>query len=259
MRFAFTGDTRPDQCDDFANYPTGAMDAIASGMATKHLAFALDTGDHMKVCKNTDAATAQASAQQQLDLYKASTDKALVPFYYVMGNHECLDNKSLCDTSDVSLGVFMNYLVGKPPQPYRWFDVPTPHGRATFVLVADTAWSADEAAWLEATLQHGDASAYTIVAKHVPSDSGDFSNGEEMAIIDRHKFALLVDAHTHQYLNTNEGGREFTLGLGGAPVVNSGDDFAYGVVEQQADGRLQVTIYNASTDLPRDTKTVGPN
>jgi hypothetical protein len=181
-----------------------------------------------------------------------------------MGNHECWDNKNLCSLGDTVLSVFMTFVNQQVPStttPYYTFDLPTPHGTATFVFVADTAWDSTQSAWLESTLTHGDSSAYTIVAKHVPSNNTtDFAtNADEMTIIERHKFSLLLDAHTHQYLSGGENGREYTLGLGGAPVANTGDDWGYGLVEQQTDGTLKVTIYYATSDTPRDSQTVGPN
>jgi hypothetical protein len=261
LRFAFTGDTRPNSCDDFANYPSPVMQLIVQDLKTKNVGFALDTGDHMKVCKNTDLQTAQASAQQQMQLYHQATQALGAPFYYTMGNHECLNNSALCDPSDSSLSVFMTYLIVPTQTPYYTFDVQTPSGRATFVFVADTAWDATQAAWLDTVLGHGDGSTYTIISKHVPSDNtSDFStNADEMQVIESHRFSLLLDSHSHEYVSGQERGREFTLGLGGAPVKHSGDDFAYGLVEQQTDGRLKVTIYNATSDTPRDSQVVGPN
>ena len=257
LSFAFTGDTRPDACDDFAGYPKDAMNAIAAGMRAKGAAFALDTGDHMKVCKGTDDA-ARASALRQMQLYKSATDAFGGPFFYAMGNHECLDNKALCDQSDPSLGVFMRFLPGVGT-PYYAFDAPAAHGVATFVFVADTAWGPDEAAWLESTLARADASRYTIVAKHVPVDDTAFSNADVMAVLRRHRVTLLLNGHAHEYRAGAEGGRAVTLGLGGAPVANSGDDFAFGLVAEQADGALLVTVYNAGSGLPRDAFTVTPN
>ncbi len=261
LRFAFTGDTRPDKCDDFANYPSSVMQSIVAGMRSHQVGFALDTGDHLKVCKTDTPSQASSSAGQQLQTYRNATAALGAPFYLTMGNHECFDNKALCDVTDPVLSIFMTYInkARSTLTPYYTFDLPTPRGAATFVFLADTAWGPDEANWLEATLSHGDSSAYTVIAKHVPANDTAFLNGEEMPIIERHKFSLLLDAHTHQYLAGGEGGREFTLGLGGAPLANVGDDYGYGLVEQQGDGTLKVTVYGVTTGMPIDTKVVNPN
>lgn len=264
LRFAFTGDTRPATCDDFANYPTTVMQQIASGMQQHNVQFALDTGDHVKVCHTDTTSQAVSSANQQLGLYTSATNGLGKPFYFTMGNHECWDNKSLCDVSDPVLNVFMGF-VNQQVQtstPYYTFDVQTPHGVATFVFVADTAWDSTQATWLESVLTHGDSSAYTIIAKHVPtSNTTDFStNADEVTIIERHKFALLVDAHAHLYSHAGENGREITLGLGGAPLSNpSIDSYGFGLVEQQSDGTLQVSVIDATTNVARDSFSLAPN
>jgi hypothetical protein len=234
---------------------------IVQDMSNKNLTFALDTGDHMKVCKNTNAQTEYLSATQQMQMYRQVTQTLGVPFYFTMGNHECLDNSNLCNTSDSNLSVFISFLTYPTQTPYYTFDVNTPSGVATFVFVADTAWDSTEATWLQNALTHGDSSKYTVIAKHVPSsNTTDFpTNVDEMAIIEQHRFSLLIDSHTHQYLHSGENGREVTEGLGGAPLDNTGDDWGYGLVEQQPDGSLQVTIYNATSDAPRDQFSVGPN
>lgn len=264
LRFAFTGDTRPGSADDVANYPTQVVQQIVASMSTKDVAFALDTGDHVKIGKSDTVSDAQRYANQMMQLYTGATGALGKPWYLTMGNHECWDNKNLCDNSDAVLQIFMGYVQQQlgTVEPYYTFDVQTPRGVATFVFVADTAWDATEATWLESALSHGDGSAYTIVAKHVPStNTSDFStNADEMAIIEAHKFALLVDSHAHLYSHSGEGGREVTLGLGGAPLANQAvDSYGYGLVEQQADGTLKVTEYDAALDAPKDSFVVGPN
>src|SRR5579871_2059760 len=48
--FGVTGDTRPANCDDVANYPTQTITQIFSDMNTAGVQFALATGDHQYVC-----------------------------------------------------------------------------------------------------------------------------------------------------------------------------------------------------------------
>ncbi len=235
-------------------------------MSSKNLAFALDTGDHWKIGKPTADTQSQAQgvATQMMDLYTGATGMLGAPWYLTMGNHECWDNKNLCDVTDPILSTFMTYVTRQysTTTPYYTFDVSTPAGTATFVFVADTAWDPTQSAWLTATLTHGDASKYTIIAKHIPSsNTTDFpTNADEMAIIEAHQFSLLVDSHAHMYQAGGEAGREVTLGLGGAPLDNpSTDAYGYGLVEQQADGTLKVTEYDAATDTPVTSISVNPN
>ncbi len=249
-----------------ANYPTPVVNQIVASMSTKQIAFALDTGDHLKVGKpGTDAQSDAVNyATQMLQLYTGATAALGKPWYLTMGNHECWDNKNLCDGTDPILSLFMGYVsqAFSTSTPYYTFDVITPSGVATFVVVADTAWDSTQSAWLDQALTHGDGSTYTIIAKHVPStNTTDFpTNADEMQIIEAHKFALLVDSHAHLYDHTGEGGREVTLGLGGAPLANpSTDNYGYGLVEQQTDGTLKVSEYDATTDTVVDSFTLPPN
>jgi len=237
------------------------MDSIVAGMKNHDVQLALDTGDHLKVCGSDSTTIATAAADAQMQIYSASIAALEAPFYLAMGNHECFDNSALCNAGDPLLSVFQRYQGTDGGAPYFTFDRSTPSGPASFVFIADTAWDATESAWLDATLTRTDASAYTIIAKHVPSTNvTDFpTNADEMTIINAHHYALLLDGHAHTYVHA-DGGREITLGLGGAPLDHpSRDAFGFGLAEQLPDGRLQVTIYDAASDSPIDQFMVSGN
>jgi len=263
LHFGFTGDTRPDDCDDAQNYPTAVFQSICAGMVAQGVQFAVDTGDHLKVCKGDSKSDAAAAADAQLAKYAGAASAVGLRLYMTMGNHECRDNSALCDLGDPVLSTFMGYVNAAvtTETPYYAFDVGTPLGTASFVVLADTAWDAAQRDWLEAALGRADGSKYTFVLKHLPSDNtSDFStNADELAVLAQHRVTLLLDSHAHTYVHA-DGSREVTLGLGGAPLQKPDvDTYGFGTVAQQPDGSLQVTIFDAPTDAPRDGFTLAPN
>src|SRR5439155_26414107 len=128
--------------------------------------------------------------------------------------------------------------------------------------IADNGWDSAQASWLESTLQDADAHAkYTLVIRHHPEgDSSVTTNAASMQIIRAHKFALLLTGHSHLYRHmTTDSGRDLVLGIGGAPLATSGAFNGYAMVDQLADGKLQISVYNLAGNLQTDSWTVGPN
>ena len=81
-----------------------------------------------------------------------------------------------------------------------------------------------------------------------------------MAIVRAHKFALFLSGHTHAYHHmTTDGGRDLVMGNGGAPLVSGGTFNGYGLVDQQANGRLQITVFDVTSGAMMDSWSVGPN
>jgi hypothetical protein len=131
----------------------------------------------------------------------------------------------------------------------------------TFVVVADNAWSTAQATWLEKTLATADQKAkYTIVARHHPEgDTSIPTNTDSVAIIRKHKFALFLTGHSHEYRHqTTDNGRDLVMGTGGAPLLATGAFHGYGIIDQQGSGQLKVTIYDLG-DVQQDSWSVGPN
>lgn len=232
--FATTGDTRPSQCDQTDQYPQAAIAQIASSMKALQVQFALDLGDHMFVCNQSDA-----EAQQQMGFYLTAVAQGPSTFWMTMGNHECgaAYGGSTCTVGgahDANFAAFMAAL--KRPQPYYSADVATSQGTARFVVIADDAWSAAQSAWLSSTLSDADARArYTIVARHHPVQGSRTGSGEILNILQQHKYTLLLTAHNHDYEHDTAswGGRSAVVGLGGA-----GGHWGFGTVLQNTDGSL---------------------
>ena len=111
-------------------------------------------------------------------------------------------------------------------------------GTARFVVVADDSWDAAQADWLESTLSSADATAaYTIVARHHPVTGSSTGNSRIVQAIARHKYALILTAHSHFYAHdtTNFGGRSVIVGIGGVP---SSALPGFATVLQSEDGSL---------------------
>ncbi len=259
LRFAFHGDTRPMNCNDTANYPTAIIDGIYQKEAARNVQFAVDLGDHMFACSPDNVTSAPA----QMKLYMNATKLLPAITFMTMGNHECTNSQSYCylNSTQANYKAFMSALAPVSAKPYYSFDVATNLGVATFVLIADNAWDATEQQWLQATLAAADANAkYTIVARHHPIDNTDLATlATEWQIIQQHKYTLFLTGHTHEYKHDtwlDHSGRTVRMGAGGAPL--DGNFYAYGVVQQQMDGKLLVTAYDAMTDNPQDSFTVNP-
>lgn len=257
LRFAVTGDTRPPQCEQTAQYPTAIINGIADAAKARHAQFGLDLGDHMYVC-NGDLPTATA----QMNLYMNAVRRFPGTWFMTMGNHECYHGPCLLGSQNANYVAFMQALAPIASKPYYSFNVETSLGRVSFVIIADNAWDSVQQQWLEAALTDADAHAkYTIVARHHPEgDTSVTTNPASMAIVRQHKFALFLTGHTHDYHHqTTDNGRDVVIGTGGAPLVSTGTFNGYAMVEQQASGQLQVSVYNLAGDTLQDQWSVGPN
>ncbi len=266
--FALTGDTRPPLCDLFVlgngnDYPTAVISNIAQLMEAKKPQFALDLGDHMFVCVG-----GASEAQAQMSAYTSAFSVFKAPFFMTMGNHECvfalggsLDDCGASNPSDPAFTTFMAALAPISKTPYYYRDIQTSMGLARLVFIADDAWNATEASWLDGVLTEADTKAqYTIVAHHhnlAASTSGNYAT--IVSAIKAHKYALHLTAHTHIYSHdvaTDPSGRTVIVGTGGS----SDETMAgYATVEQGSDGRLYFTMYDSTTDMPVDAWNVGAN
>jgi hypothetical protein len=268
LYFAVTGDTRPPLCDLFLygqgyDYPTAKVTQIADEMEVRQTQFALDLGDHMFVCVG-----GSTEANAQMNTYMTAIANFKAPFFMSMGNHECifalggaLDDCGANNTSDPAYTAFMSALAPISPKPYYSVDIGTSMGLARFVFVADDAWDSTESTWLGNVLTDADTKAtYTIVSRHhnlAASTSGNYAAIVKM--VQSHKYALHLTAHTHTYLHDlqqDPTGRTVIVGTGGSSDATMD---GYATVVQGLDGNLYFTMYDSTTDLPIDHWTVGPN
>ena len=256
LHFGVTGDTRPTSLDDFAGYPAAIINSIADHFQASAAQFVVDTGNH-------SFANTAASANQQMALYLGATKRFSNRWYLAEGDHDCLNSSTLLCLPGSQAPSFLAFLQALNPvssMPYYTFDVPTPHGQATFVVIAGNSWDATQAAWLEQTLSAADLKAkYTIVISNHPLDST-FPNGAAItAIVRGHKFALVMSDHLATYLHpAADSGRGFILGLGGAPLSSSGVLYGYGIIDQLPSGLLQVSVFDLN-GAAQDLWTTGPN
>jgi hypothetical protein len=212
--------------------------------------FAIATGDYMF------AKPAVGQAGPQLDLYLAARTRYPNPVFPALGNHECT-GATASNCGDVSVdGLTDNYqqFVAKllapigQTLPYFTFTVAAIDGTwtAKFVFVAANAWSTDQAAWLDGALVP--ETTYTFVVRHEPTAANTAPGVDpSQQIIDAHPYTLLITGHTHTY--ERRSGREIVIGNGGAPLSGS-KDFGWGLVQQRADGAIQVDMLDYHTGLP---------
>ena len=186
-------------------------------------------------------------------------------WFMTEGNHECMGSGSgYCPTgsSNVNFQAFLQALAPVSSTPYYSVNVQTSLGLATFVIVADNSFDSAQQTWLESTLTTADANAkYTIIAKHHPEgDTSVAANSTIMSIIRSHKFALLLTGHSHEYRHqTTDSGRDLVLGNGGAPLISAGTFNGYGVIDEQSNGQLQVSIFDVQSGAMQDQWSVSPN
>jgi hypothetical protein len=257
LHFGVTGDTRPPNCEDTANYPTAIIDGIADAFQTRNAQFAVDLGDHMYVCNDSPSI-----AQAQMSLYMQAVSRYSGTWFMTMGNHECTSGPCLLGSTNANYSAFMQALAPISSRPYYSINVQTSLGRATFVFVADNAWDSTQSSWLEQVLTEADANArYTFVLRHHPEgDTSVSTNTMIMAQIRRHRFAMFLSGHNHTYQHmTTDNGRDLVIGLGGARLLAAGATYhGYVMVDQQPNGTLLVTVYDLA-GVVHDTWSVGPN
>jgi hypothetical protein len=255
LRFGFTGDTRPDACG--GAYPTAVISSIFNGLKSQNAQFVVDQGDHMFNC------VSGAGAQMQMLQYTTAAHLFGQTVFMTMGNHECSgESSALCSLSsygsNTNYTAFMNAMKPLASVPYYRFDVQTSSGLAVFVVVADDVWDATEQSWLETQLSDADAHAkYTFVSKHHPYGNMDHTEFPTIYLaVTKHKYTLFLTGHTHEFKRQTDP-RAIVVGIGGAPLDFS-NYWGYGIVQQNPDDTLTVTVYDQATGAAMDTFSVGP-
>jgi hypothetical protein len=264
LDFVFTGDTRPYQCNDLANYPDATFKQEVARMATMAPQFGLDLGDHMYECDGNLAA-ARAQMKKYTDAIAGGGFKP--PWFMTMGNHECSvaflgrDCSGLA-SSDANYVAYREALQALSQQalPYYKLDFATRHGLARFVFLADDYADATAQTWAENTLAEADQKAvYTIVAKHHPMTGSRTGPAWARDVVLRHKYSLVLTAHTHDYEHDTVAyaGRTVICGLGAANPNWTG----FCRVRQHGDKTLEFTAYDLYGNVrtnPSSTFVVAP-
>lgn len=249
LYFAVIGDTRPPIINDTKAYPTQVITTLYSELEalSPRPPFAVSTGDYLFSTANGTQAT------PQLDLYLAARSKFTNVVFPTMGNHECTGAvTSNCgignnDGMTANYTAFLAKLLAPVGQtnPNYVIDIAAPDKSWTskFVFVAGNAWSPSDAAWLETALSK--PTTYTFIVRHEPKAASTAPGCKASeAIMANHPYTLAIVGHTHTYGRT--GPRQVTIGNGGAPLTG-GATFGFGLIQQRADGAIQVDMIDSAT------------
>lgn len=252
LYFAVIGDTRPPVINDTKGYPTAIITKIYADLeaASPRPAFAVSSGDYLFSTGNG------TQAAPQLDLYVKARNQFSNPLYPAMGNHECTGAVTSNCGAGTTNGATANYkaFVSK---------LLTPIGQTTpnyvirvngtgnawtskFVFVAGNAWTTADAAWLDSELAK--PTTYTFIVRHEPkaaSNAPGVKPSEQ--IMAKHPYTLAIVGHTHTYGHT--GPKQITIGNGGAPLTG-GVNYGYGLLQQRADGAIQIDMIDYATGKP---------
>lgn len=249
LYFAVIGDTRPPVINDTSAYPSTVITKIYSDIEalSPRPAFAVSTGDYLFSTGNG------TQAAPQLDLYITARAKFTNIVFPTMGNHECTGAvTSNCGSGNAegltnNYSAFLSKLLAPLGQttPNYVIDIKATDNSWTskFVFVAGNAWSSSDATWLETALSK--PTTYTFIVRHEPKAASNAPGckGSE-AIMANHPYTLAIVGHTHTYGKT--GPKQVTIGNGGAPLTG-GANYGFGLLQQRADGAIQVDMVDYST------------
>jgi hypothetical protein len=250
--FAVVGDTRPAEIDDTAGYPSAVIGTIYADIEAQRPrpAFVVATGDYVF------ASDGAGQARPQLEAYLAARQSYSGPLLPAMGNHECTGaTASNCGPgtesgSSESYAAFLDVLMAPLGEslPYYAFRLAADDATwsAKVVVVAANAWSAQQAAWLDAALAQ--PTTYTFVVRHEPR-SAITAPGvlPSEAVIARHPCTLLLVGHSHTYARHAGTPTEVVVGNGGAPLA--GKSYGFALISRRADGAVAVDMLDFESRL----------
>lgn len=133
--------------------------------------------------------------------------------------------------------------------PYFVVDVAAPDATwtAKLVFVAANAWSAAQAAWLDAALAR--STTYTFVVRHEPASASTAPGVlPSEAILAKHPYTLAIVGHSHTYAHSASAPREVLVGNGGAPLTSK--TYGFALFAQRADGAIAVDMFDWQTVTP---------
>jgi hypothetical protein len=249
LYFAVVGDTRPPVINDTKAYPTAVITKIYADLEalSPRPPFAVTTGDYLFSTGNGTQAT------PQLDLYLGARKGFSNVVFPALGNHECTGAvTSNCGSGNKdgltnNYNAFLNKLLAPLGQTNPNYVIHVSANDKSWtsklVFVAGNAWSPADATWLETTLST--PTTYTFIVRHEPKAASTAPGCKASeAIMANHPYTLAIVGHTHTYGRT--GPRQVTIGNGGAPLTG-GANFGFGLIQQRADGAIQVDMVDSST------------
>jgi hypothetical protein len=245
MRFAVFGDCRPPLPEQTTGYPTMIVTGIFARAEAEGAQFVIGTGDYMN-------AFTQTAVDAQVNLFLGARASFKGPVYLTMGNHECMTTTTgNCPNANETPNaqVYMSKLApAGVTKPYFRVDLPTPLGSAKLVYIAANAWSTEQGDWLKAQL--ADPTHYTFVMRHEASnDQSAPGVGPSDTLMMAAPLTVGFFGHTHVYQRIDPS--HVIAGNGGAPL-DSGTQYGFVLVEQRADGNLNLTAIDQATGNPID-------
>jgi hypothetical protein len=225
---------------DAEDSPAPIVTNIFRELANRQVQFVTMVGDYVYVQPDS-----YSGALDQVSAFMQTRQLFVGPVFYALGNHDAPPEALKVYRELMTREVYFAFDLQVAPLPGN-----TNPATAKFVFVADNAWSADQAAWLDSTL--GTPSDYTFVIRHHSTDTA--TSQAPAQIIGRHPLTLLIVGHVHTYQHVAD--REVITGNGGAPVFEG--NYGYLTLQQGTDGRITVTAFDQSVDQPYDAFAVDP-
>ena len=242
LYFAIVGDTRPANPDDTSAYPTSIITKIyadVQGLSPKPL-FVVTSGDYMF------ATPGKGTAAPQMNLYLSAQKQFTGAAFPAMGNHECTGatDSNCATTATENFNVFMSQMLAplSVTKPYYVVNINATDNSwtAKFVFIAANAWDSTQSTWLDTTL--GQTTTYTFVVRHEPAEANTAPGvTPSEAIMAKHPYTLALTGHTHTYSHYSDSPKQIVIGNGGAPPTGS-EDYGFGLVQQRANGTIQVDV-----------------
>lgn len=277
LYFGVLGDTRPQNQDDNAGYPTAIINKIYSDMEglNPRPQFILTTGDYQYDTPGMKTGSQYNSSIQIGDYQAAASAWTGGPIFSVMGNHECdgytahnlnLSTGQCNGVASTNYAAWFSAFVQPLGYALPYYTVPIRASddswTANFVIVACNAWSSTQQTWLQSQLNLG--ATYTFIVQHEDptSTTGPCVDAVNTLLASATYTALIV-GHVHQFCSGSlstiapceypwqtGAPKGFVVGNGGASTENDGY-----VLVQQTGSTFTVTDYDYSTNAPVSTFT----
>lgn len=256
LHFGLYGDVRPPNENETNAYPTMVFGRVIAGLAAQNPQFVVATGDYMY-------ANTAATVNAQLDLFLATERRYTGYIFHALGNHECTGaTRFNCpngnETNNIRL--YRERVIPDLSGLYYDFTIRTSTGAAHFIVTAPNAWSSSQDAWFDRML--ATQAMYTFVVAHVPPTAADDAPGTN--IIEMKTAArpggvtLRLYGHTHDFRRIQVNG--VIAGNAGAPLNAMNATYGFAMIDQRADGAIQVTEYEAGgMPVPMSTFAVRAN
>jgi hypothetical protein len=263
LRFGVFGDPRPAAINDDGRYPEPLVSELVSQMASLGVQFIVGVGD-WTFAGGRDA---ERHLNAQYDSLLRAESLFGGRFFHALGNHDCGNaTASNCPDEDETPNIRLFRRRLEPGREHTWYSirVGTSLGEARFIFTSPNAWTDRiQGAWLEKEVFT--PAGYTFLIQHTPpSGTGPEAPGTlpALSIVDRGPpVTLKLFGHSHMFRRL--GVNAFILGNGGGPLDTSGCAtgcfYGFGVVSQNPDGTVTLSVYERGVELPRFVYAFNPD